>query len=260
MEIIVERMTDHERADFKDAHGGFLDVRSWVNVICTNDRVTKISFYGREFLEDHFPFEFIPPSTSTFRADECHLNGCLDPSLLPRCLTECNAERNQLHGTIDFSKFPKSLDCLKISDNAFEGSCILEDLPSTLTELSADGNQFSGEISLNKHPQGLSVLRLSRNKLNGSISIKNLPKSMRKLRLCRNNFSGEFRIFACPDALSDLSISYNNFSGTMVLGTLLDNIDFYWRNNHITAVVDAHGHTHPLEDVVLAEQVAIDYA
>lgn len=135
-------------------------------------------------------------------------------------LTNLNLQKNNLHGTIDMSKFPASLRNFFVSNNQFVGT-IRFNTVAALEGVGIDHNKLDGTIDFvaltNKT---LAELYLNDNNFMGTVNVMSLPRSLTYLSLQRNQFNGSFDMTALPNTIRQVYIQQNQFSGTVDLSSL----------------------------------------
>ena len=254
MEMLIEGMNSSDKRSFKDIDGFFIDVCRWGIVTCSNDRVVDIMLTYREFNEEQFQFALIPSETTSLTLDSCNAHGTLDTSVLPFGLIFLLLSRNKLHGTIDCEYFPRGLVDIYIENNEFTGSMNFAGLPEGLQTLNMNHNKISGGIFLGSLPKALIDLNAANNCLSGPVDFQVMPASLQRLQLSDNALTGELRLTEFPPVLKTLSVVNNNINGTAVLPKVTSGVMLFCARNSITAVVDADGQTHQLQEKILRSQ------
>ena len=255
MEMLIEPLEEEEKGlltygrRFSTLH--LIDVCEWNCIECENSRVTKVLFSGFNFSKKRVPFEFIPPLVREFNFSECQVHGTLDTSHLPRTLEGFDIYTNEMEGSLNFKGFPRKLRLIDISENYFSGICALSDLPDSLVDFIAHQNKFSGEITLNALPTALRWLMLSKNLLEGPIHIETLPNNIESIDLSENAFSGRLRMMSFPPSLEKINLEKNALDGTAVLLNSEKKRHLSIINENITMIIDEKGNAHPWQAEIL---------
>ena len=253
MEMLIEGMKKEEKEDYLDENGSFRHVCEWVDVECTDDRVTEVAFLFKYFDETPFPFRYIPPSVTKFEAENDNLRGTLDACVLPGDMRWFSAAYNRLHGPLDLKAFPRTLTNIRIGHNLLSGGLVLAELPPSLEIFDVTGNEFSGELNLNSLPPALEGLWVGTNALTGSINIERLPKAIEIIDLRENSFSGDFRMLVFPKQLKEVNAWDNALSDKVVLGESTGKMHFYLCVDDVSLVVDLKGAKHEWHDDIVEE-------
>ena len=118
--------------------------------------------------------------------------------------------RQSLHGTLQWTYLPVTLQYLYLQDNFLTGTVPLQQLPPGLCDAYLNHNHFSGKLEFERAPQTLTTFSVSSNLLSGCLDFAFLPRGMTELWLDKNEFSETLHFEDLPLTLNMLDLSFND--------------------------------------------------
>ena len=201
---------------FEKPNGHFMPIDSWTGLAFTATGDVKSITWTNYGLNGTIYFQWTPPTVQKFAANDNRLRCTIDLSVLDRTrMVSLNAERNEIHGSIDLEHLPNTLEGLSLAVNQLTGSIVLNQLPDSLSILDLRINRLSGSVDLTRLPKKMTWLNLMSNEFEGTVQLHCLPPKMRNVYLNGNRFEGGLQLLNLPASLRWVDVGENKLSGNV---------------------------------------------
>eukprot|EP00008_Paramoeba_atlantica_P011589 CAMPEP_0201480292 /NCGR_PEP_ID=MMETSP0151_2-20130828/4800_1 /ASSEMBLY_ACC=CAM_ASM_000257 /TAXON_ID=200890 /ORGANISM="Paramoeba atlantica, Strain 621/1 / CCAP 1560/9" /LENGTH=263 /DNA_ID=CAMNT_0047862095 /DNA_START=72 /DNA_END=860 /DNA_ORIENTATION=+ len=191
-----------------------VDVCKWKGVICIGENITELHWNNLD-LRGNVTWDAIPESVENLLIGKDlygldKLRGGFDMKLLPAVLNSLDMNEHAFAGLVDFSHAPREMKFFVAAGNSLHGPLDLTLMPCTMEHAELQRNLFVGTLDLTKLPSVLELLHLGDNCFAGNVDVSKLPDSILEIGLYRNRLQGEIDVRDLPDGLQKLEFNGNN--------------------------------------------------